>query len=271
MNFKLPIKLFLAGMIISFATSFVFAQKVETGFLNRSLTFEQKTYRYQVYVPSQYTKNKKWPVVLFLHGKGERGEDGLLQTDVGIAQAIRRHVDRFPVIVVLPQCPSDGHWTQPLMAKQALKTLDKTIQEFNIDPQRVYLTGISMGGAGTWYLAAANPNKFAAIAPVCGWVVPPANLSSLSKLPENITAITQEKDPYLAIAKLIGKTPVWLFHGDMDNVVLVSESQKMAEALKTLGSEIKYSEYSGVGHNSWDQAYSEIDFIAWLLSHSLAK
>ncbi len=271
MSFNLPLKLLLTGLIIFTSTSFAFSQKVETGFLNRNLTFNKKNYRYQVYLPYQYTRNKKWPVILFLHGRDERGEDGLLQTDVGIATAIRRYMERFPVIVVFPQCPSDSHWTQPFMGKQALIALDKTIQEFNGDQQRIYLTGISMGGAGSWYLAANNPARFAAIAPICGWVVPPVNLASLPKLPEAVSKIMQEKDSYTAMAKLIGKTPVWLFHGDMDDIVAVNESQKMAEALKAIDTEIKYTEYNGVGHNSWDQAYAESDFITWLLSHSLSK
>lgn len=270
MSFELPLKLFFGVLIIFMAANLTLAQKAETGFLNRSLTLDKKAYRYQVYIPRDYTKNKKWPVILFLHGRGERGEDGLLQTDVGIASAIRRYVERFPVIVVFPQCPSDSHWTQPATAKQALKALDKTIQEFNCDPQKIYLTGISMGGAGTWYLVADTPNKFAAIAPVCAWVVPPANIASLPKFPEMVTKLKQEKDPYLAMAKLIGKTPVWLFHGDADNIVSVSESQKMAEVLKSLEVDVKYTEYAGIGHSSWEQAYAESDFIAWLLSYSLS-
>ncbi|MBI4851280.1 MAG: prolyl oligopeptidase family serine peptidase [Acidobacteria bacterium] len=271
MSFKLLLKLVLPILVIFLTTNLTLAQKVETGFLNRTLTLDKKTYRYQVYVPQNYTKAKKWSVILFLHGRDERGQDGLLQTDVGLASSIRRYVERFPVIVVFPQCPIDSHWTQPEAGKQALKALDKTIGEFNIDLNKVYLTGISMGGAGTWYLAADNPNKFAAIAPVCAWVIPPANISSLPKLPEMVTKIKQEKDPYLAMAKLIGKTPVWLFHGEEDQVVSVSESQKMVEAFKTLELEVKYTEYPNIGHNSWDQAYSESDFLSWLLSYSLNK
>jgi predicted peptidase len=140
----------------------------ETGFLNRHLTFAGKEYSYQVYVPANWTPAKKWPVILFLHGYGESGDDGLASTDVGIGSAIRMTPGRFPFVVVFPQCPWQHWWANDDMARMALATLDAEVKEFNGDPDRLYLTGLSMGGYGTWYIASHFHEKFAAVAPVCG-------------------------------------------------------------------------------------------------------
>jgi len=241
------------------------ADKRETGFLNRTATVGKNTYRYQVYVPADWSKKKKWPVILFLHGAGERGDDGLVQTEVGIGTVIRRHVERFPCIVVLPQCRKDVWWLGTEMEAQALKALDQSIKEFNGDPQRLYLTGLSMGGYGTWGIAAKYPHKFAALVPVCGGVRPPIGIRN----PVNSPGEDSSSDPYAATAQKIGRTPVWIFHGGSDRVVPVAESRKMAEALKAAGGNVKYNEYEGVGHNSWDKAYAEADLMPWLLAQRL--
>lgn len=237
----------------------------ETGFLNRTVIIGGTTYRYQVYVPEVWSPEKKWPVILFLHGAGERGDDGLLQTEVGIGTAIRRYKNRFPSIVVMPQCRKNVWWVDPTMEAQSLKALHQAMQEFNGDPQRAYLTGISMGGYGTWVLAAKHPGKFAALVPICGGIRPPDSVPISSDGPLNDPSF----DPYAATAQKIGKTPVWMFHGEADSIVPVSESRKMAEALNAFGGEVKYTEYEGVGHNSWDNAYAEPDLLPWLLSQRL--
>jgi hypothetical protein len=122
-----------------------FARKQETGFLDRAITVSGETYRYQVFVPYNWDKHKKWPVILFLHGAGERGENGLLQTDVGLAHAIREHAGNFPFVVVMPQCPKGKLWTEPEMETQAFAALDRSMKEFDGDSERIYLTGILNG------------------------------------------------------------------------------------------------------------------------------
>lgn len=258
------ITLFLLLMIMFFAMP-LRARNRETGFLNRSVQVGGTVYRYQVFIPAEWSKNKKWPVILYLHGAGERGEDGLIQTEVGIGTAIRRHAERFPSIVVFPQCRKNSWWTHPEMQAQALKALDQTMKEFNGDVQRVYLTGISMGGYGTWSIAAKYPGKFAALAPVCGGIRLPERVRNIAGNPPE----DQSVDPYLATAQKIAKIPIWVFHGSADTTVPTSESQKMVAALKAAGANVKYSEYEGVGHNSWDRAYAEPDLMPWLLSQSL--
>jgi predicted peptidase len=258
-------RMFLALAVWGLAWALpLWARRPDTGFLNRAAIVDGVTYKYQVFVPANWNKKVKWPVILFLHGAGERGEDGLVQTDVGMGTAIRKHVDRFPFVVVIPQCRLKDWWTSPAMEAQALKALDQSMKEFKGDPQRVYLTGLSMGGFGTWGIAAGDPGRFAAIVPVCGGI----RLPHGHNVP-NAPKPDDSADPYSATAQKIGKTPVWVFHGGADPTVPVTESRKMVDALKAAGGNVRYTEYPGVGHNSWDKAYSEPELFPWLLAQKL--
>jgi poly(3-hydroxybutyrate) depolymerase len=166
MPLKKAVNILLLLAITSRAET-IFAGARETGFLNRSIAGGGEAYRYQVYVPADFTPARKWPVILFLHGAGARGDDGLLPTDHGIGTAIRRHGSRFPAIVVFPQCRRDAIWFGS-MEERAVQALDRSVKEFNGDPHGLYLTGISLGGYGTWQVAARHPGKFAAIVPIAG-------------------------------------------------------------------------------------------------------
>ena len=241
-----------------------FARHAETGFLNRAVNVAGIAYRYQVYVPENWDKHKSWPVILFLHGAGERGDDGRLQTDVGLGHAIRKNSVAFPFIVVMPQCRRDSTWTNLGMQQQALAALDASIHEFNGDRQRIYLTGLSMGGFGTWDLSAQYPGKFAAYVVICGGISP---LPGFPEIAVNFAKQGKNKvdDPYAETARLVGKTPVWIFHGDADPLVPVEESRKMKAALEAAHGNVRYTEYPGVGHESWDKAYAEPDLVPWLL------
>jgi predicted peptidase len=244
------------------------AKKQETGFLDRTLFLQGVNYKYQVYVPDDWTPHQKWPVILFLHGSGERGDDGLLQTDVGIGMAIRTNRSEVRAIVVMPQCPKNTWWMMPPMEDVAMATLENATREFHGDPQRTYLTGISMGGYGTWHLAAKHPGRFAALVVICGGIHPRA---AVLKLYPELTKLAAPDSPksYADAAARIGKTPVWIFHGANDNIVPVTESQGMYEAMKQIGAEVHYTEYSGVGHASWDKAYDDPKLFPWLFSKSL--
>lgn len=259
-------RMFLALALLGLcSTSPLWARRPDTGFLNRTVVVNGVTYKYQVFVPDNWNKNVKWPVILFLHGSGERGTDGIIPTEIGIGTAIRKHVDRFPFIVVFPQCREHDWWTSVAMEAQVLKALDQSIKEFKGDPQRIYLTGLSMGGYGTWGIAASHPGKFAAIVPVCGGIRLPHGLKTPTAPPMDDSA-----DPYAATAQKIGKTPVWIFHGDADNRVSVSEARQMNDALKAAGGDVRYTEYPGVTHNSWDNAYGEAALYPWLLALKLS-
>lgn len=248
------------GVAILVSGQFAAAQTVATGFLNRSIVVDGEAYAYQVYVPSQYRPSTVWPIVLALHGGGERGTDGLLQTEVGLGGAIRRHADRYPAIVVFPQRSTDGTW-QGVGAKLALAALDKSMAEFKTDPSRVYLTGLSMGGNGAWYLAFHNPNRFAALVVVCGFVS-----ERLGGSGSAYAAIADGSgpDPFAEVAKRVARLPIWIFHGDADKAVPVEESRRMASALKAIGANVQYTELPGVGHNAWDTAYNMAGLSQWL-------
>jgi predicted peptidase len=239
------------------------AQSITTGFLDRSVTVDGREHRYQTYVPREYQPGARWPVILALHGGGEYGDDGLRQTDGGLARAIRRNSDRFPAIVVFPQSPRGGTpGFQALGERIALAALDKAIAEFNGDRERVYLTGLSMGGNGAWYLAYNHPDRFAAVVPVCAFVGAFTGTTSGVKYPPIVAG--PEADAFAAIAKRIARLPVWIFHGDADPTVPVEDSRRMAAALKAAGANVRYTELPGVGHNAWDPAYERADLIAWL-------
>jgi predicted peptidase len=258
----------LFAVLLCLASAPAFARKHETGFLDRTVSVNGEIYRYQVFVPQDFDSHKKWPVILFLHGVGERGDDGVLQTEYGIGHAIRQSVPRFPFIVVMPQCRKDKNerWINAPMQAQALAALEQSIKEFHGDRERLYLTGLSMGGYGVWDLAAKYPGKFAAYAPICGGIHGPI------KLPEIHVGLVGDPnvaDPYAETARRIGSTPIWIFHGDADDTVSVEESRKMTQALQAAKANVRYTEYPGVGHNAWDKAYAEPELIPWLLAQKL--
>ena len=262
--FGLLLPLFLS------VTSTSFARNPETGFLDRTVSVAGESYLYQVFVPKNFdqAKSKKWPVILFLHGYGERGDNGLLQTDVGLAHAIRNYSGNFPFIVVMPQCRAEKEttWADATMQKQVLAALDASIEEFQGDRSRVYLTGLSMGGYATWDFAAKFSGRFAAYIPICGGIRSPAQMPQLRV---SLAYDPNVSDPYAETARRVGKTPVWIFHGTVDDSVPVEESRKIAAALQAAGGNVKYTEYPSVGHESWDKAYAEPGLIEWLLAQHL--
>jgi len=232
---------FLSLIALPLAAALAASAAGETGFLNRTVEQDGRKLPYVVHVPRDYTPDRKWPVVLFLHGAGERGDDGLKQSQVGLGTALRMLPGRYPAIVVMPQCATGARWSDA-MARFALTALDQTMKEYSCDPSRQYLTGLSMGGYGSWLIAAQYPERFAAVAPICGGG-DPANAAKLKEL------------------------PIWVFHGDADQAVPVARSREMVEAIKTAGgTRLKYTEYPGVGHNSWDAAYADSMFAQWLFA-----
>ena len=235
----------------------IMAQTIETGFLDRSVRFADQDHNYQIYVPRNYDADSAWPVILFLHGSGERGDNGLVQTHIGLGASIRYDPDRWPAIVVFPQAPREATWSGD-PGQVALLALDAACIEFNIDPAREYLTGLSLGGRGAWELALNNPGRFAAVVPVCGFV------DGIDRYPGFLPADVE--DPYAYLARAIAHLPIWIFHGDADPIVPVVEAQRMAAALQAAGADVTYTELPGVGHNAWDAAYGSPDLPRWLFA-----
>ena len=254
-----------AAIFVVILPTFAAAQKIETGFLNRSVTVNGSEYRYVVYVPREFTRTKVWPVIVQLHGGGVYGNDGLKHTEGGLARAIRNNPERFPVIVVFPQAHADGTPGWQLEGGQAaLAGLDRTIKEFKGDPKRVILTGYSAGGTGTWSIASRYPERWAAIVPICSFVEAFKGKTSAIDYPS--LAPADSGDVFTFVAKRVSGLPIWIFHGDADMNVDVEQSRKMAAALKAVGANVQYTELPGVDHNgATNMAYARADLIEWML------
>jgi predicted peptidase len=194
---------------------------------------------YLVYLPEGYDteKGKEWPLLLFLHGAGERGDD-LEKVKVHGPPKLIAEGRKFPFIVVAPQCPTDYWWSAYLTKP----VLDDVMGAFRVDVDRVYVTGLSMGGYGTWDLAAKYPEMFAAAAPVCGGGEP--------------ERAAKMKD-----------LPLWVFHGAKDEVVKIEESEKMVKAVEEAGGDVKLTVYPEAGHDSWTETYNNPELYEWFLSH----
>ena len=243
------LSLLLGGLLTTAAA--VEAQGQEGELLSRTVQLGATSYTYQVYVPHSLRGKQKAPVILFLHGIGQRGTGGFLPTDGFQGSMVRHYLEKVPAIVLLPQCRKGSYWTDPLMDRMVIEAVDHTVSEFAADPERLYLTGVSMGGYGAWSLASEHPGKFAAIVSICGG------------------SPMREGDRFATVARRVGKTPVWVFHGADDRVVPVSESRRMVEALKAAKGNVRYSEYEGVGHNVWLKALQERELLPWLLTQRL--
>jgi predicted peptidase len=236
-------------------------------FVERSFLLGESRVRYRVFLPPGYSRLRRWPVILFLHGSGERGDDNVRQIAVGLGDAVREFPQRFRSIVVFPQAPFGEEWYGGTEL-EAMAALNQAIVEFRGDRQRIYLTGISMGGAGAWYMA-RHRKLFAAVVPVCGEVVRQPDDPFPSELPPDLQSLLGAPDPYGALAGAIGTTPIWMFHGADDPVVPVAESRRMFEALQKAGGNARYTEYPDSGHEAWLRAYADPALPAWLLQQRL--
>lgn len=220
---------------------------VETGFLQKTIKDETGEHKYGLFIPRGYTADQRWPVILFLHGAGERGKDGQKQLKVGLAPAIRKREQSFPAIAIFPQCEdskiaaANGWIASNANGRRAIAILDEVMKTYSTDPGRVYLTGLSMGGFGAWSLAATFPDRWAALVPICGG----------------------GKTDW---ASKIVRIPTWCFHGGADPVVPPHQSRRMVEAVRKAGGNPKYTEYAKVGHKSWEPAYDDDELYRWLFA-----
>ena len=202
---------------------------------------------YQLYLPDGYKMTgERWPLMIFLHGAGERGTNVEKVTVHGPPKLVKAKKN-LPFVLVSPQCPNDRTWRDD----ELLALIDEMIARHNVDTNRVYLTGLSMGGYGTWSLGTKYPERFAAIAPVCGGG-------------DQIQILLASREKQAAM-KSMG---VWAFHGAKDNVVPLEESQRMTNAVTRAGcAEVKLTIYPQDGHDSWTRAYNEPEIWDWFLAH----
>ncbi len=225
---------------------------------------DNKILPYRILFPENYDRIKKYPLVLFLHGVGERGNDNEKQLTHGAKLFLLPESRKnFPSIVVFPQCAADGYWSsvkidvnkKPIefdfdynrpstdQLDGVVKMLKRVIRTESVDKKRVYISGLSMGGFGTFEIVSRFPKLFAAVLPICGG---------------------GDAKHY---NKKVKTVPFWIFHGADDAVVNVNYSREMAEKLKLMGVTVRYSEYPGVNHNSWNNAFAESDFLSWMFSN----
>ncbi len=214
--------------------------ETEPGFHLRTVKTQAGERKYSVYVPEGYDGTKTFPVVLFLHGAGERGEDGIVPAQVGIGPAILNRPGGLQAIVVFPQARRTWAAGSDDSAA-AVQALGAVMADYKTDPRRVVLTGLSMGGRGSWDLAMAQPAQFAAVVPICG----PGSAENAGRLKA---------------------LPVWAFCGDADRDQTVLNMRSMVETLKREGATARLTEYRGVGHNSWDRAYNDPALLDWMLA-----
>ena len=224
---------------------------VAKGFIYRTVQYKGAEYAYSVFVPPTYTEERAWPVVLALHGSGEVGDDGFFQTHVGIGTTIRKHSKMIQAIVVMPQCRR-GQWWQGEMLEMAMKCLEDASVAYRCDPERVYLTGLSMGGAGAWLLASRAPGVFAAVVPICGFWGHP-----LAPAPE---------EQLEAAGQNLAKLPIWCFHGALDKNVPIERDREIIHAIEKAGGTVKFTEYPNGEHNVWDQAYGDPELWKWMFA-----
>lgn len=200
--------------------------------------------KYLLFLPEDYGKiNKQWPMILFLHGAGERGSDLEIVKKHGPPKIVKDKKD-FPFMVVSPQCPANSWW--PDETDVLISLLDDIVARYDIDINRVYLTGLSMGGYGTWHLAYKYPDRFAAIAPICGGGI-------------------------RLYADKLKDIPIWAFHGAKDKVVPVKESEEMVKAINARGGNARLTVYPDAGHDSWTVTYNNQELYDWFLKHRRSK
>lgn len=199
--------------------------------------------RYLQYLPEGYGDGgKQWPLVLMLHGAGERGADLNQLKGNGLVYEVEQG-RAFPFVLVAPQCPAEDWWSSQQQVASLKALLDHLLETNQIDRSRVYLTGLSMGGTGAWRLAMEFPEYFAALLPICG-----------------------RGDASRYWATRIKHIPIWAFHGDADDIVPVETTRSLMESLRAVGAEPKYTEYPGVNHNAWSATYSNPEVIEWMLN-----
>ena len=197
---------------------------------------------YVEYLPKDYDPAKEYPLVLFLHGAGERVQDPHQAMFHGYMKYVREQGKEYPFIFIAPQCIGNAYWGSYTESLSAF--LDFILETYPVDRRRVYLTGLSMGGTGTWMFAMARPNTFAALMPVCGSGI------------------------YWNVANLL-KTPIYMVHGDCDTCVPISNSVEMLTSINSRGGNAKLKICYGVGHDAWNYAYTDDALLEWLLSQHL--
>lgn len=223
-----------------------------TGFSVQQITVDGQTHNYGLFIPHGYKQGTPAPAIVFLHGVIQAGNDGRSQMGQGLGPNIARNPAKFPCIAIFPQ--SSGDWTGEARDRLAIAVLDDVCKHYSVDADRVCLTGLSNGGYGTWHVGGNHVDRFAALVPVSG-------------------GSDYDAVPKLAAAHI----PIWCFHNSGDFLILSSNTREMNDRLKAAGAHVKYTEFSAIGHECWDQVYGDEQVIQWMLgqrrggSHATAQ
>lgn len=233
-----PFSFILAGLLLLLINSFFDSESTHSNGQNAYFFHSSDTkIQYLLFLPEEYRKQrKKWPLILYLHGASLRGNNIEKLKKYGLPRKIEEEKD-FPFMVLSPQCSPNKSWRE---ADWLIPLIDEVIKTYSIDPERVYLTEISLGGSGTWYFASKYLERFAAIAPLCGY-----------------------GDP--RTAKALKNMPVWVFHGEKDHVVPITISEEMVEAIRKAGGKVKFTKYPEAGHSIVEKVYSSEELFEWFL------
>jgi predicted peptidase len=257
----------LAAVAVGLLSGGSLRANVDTGFLDRTVSVKGTVYRYQVYVPPGYDASKQWPVVLWMHGNGTQGSDGLLPTNRGLGEYIRVHRNDFEALAVFPQAPLGGNWIAPDTQAVAMATLDRTLAEFSCDRDGVSLIGYSMGAIGAYRIAYRWPERFSALVAIAGRVEVSTLTPELTAFDRALHPFVNASDPFAVLAARLGPLAIRLYHGDRDTVIEVDQSRRFSAALKAVGARATYTEFAGADHNATPvRAFDEQGLIPWLLA-----
>ncbi|MEI8194437.1 MAG: dienelactone hydrolase family protein [Phycisphaerae bacterium] len=212
-----------------------------TGFMTKTLAAGDHTRQYSLFVPHAYSPDRRWPVIVFLHGIGEAGSDAQANLTVGLGPEVAKRARDFPFIVIFAQ--STGGWdADSKAAADVVATLEQVKKDYSVDADRVVLTGLSTGGYGTWAIGAKYRPEFSALVPMCGYS------AKESMIPE------------------LAKIPVWAFHNSGDPFVLANSSNWSCNQINKAGGHAKYTEFGALGHDCWKAAYSDPELFSWMLA-----
>ena len=229
---------------------------VATGFQTGTIVDGSLSNPYQVFVPLNYDANQKRPLIIFLHGSGERGTDNQLQVNVGLGPVVKAQQSTWPAITVFPQVGLNESQRAGYV-RLAQLSYDLMVKNYNIDPTRVYLTGLSAGGVYAFEALYKYPTRFAAIVPIAANMCPVCITGSTS---------STQADAANAVARAAPTIGYWAFQGDADPNTPVADARVIASTWQKVNASAKYTEYPGVGHNSWDAAYGTPALFTWLFA-----
>lgn len=214
-----------------------------TGFLVKTVHFDGESRRFGVFIPHEYTAAKRWPVMVFLHGSEQYGDSGVNAMDEGAGPLIWKRPQGFPFITVFPQ--SRAKWKTDAEIRLVIACLDQIQREYSTDADRVILSGLSDGGLGTWLVGARYPDRFAALVPLCAY-------SAFEVVPK------------------LTKIPIWAFHNSGDFMVSPSNAREMCRRIKEAGGNVRFTEFTSIGHNCWAEAFDKSTVMEWMLAQRRA-